>query len=265
LENTQSWRHASFNDGLTVRSERPWLDPETRAPKEKAMQNTDANTTRPYIVLDIETELTWDAAKARCAHPALQRALFASHAWIAVTSDLDGQTLTWQRDEAEDLLEYLGAHRVTGWNIDDFDLPIIALTVFQQRRRIWSTGIESLDLFAQILRDTKVMFKLEAVAQENLGEGKLSSSAEIPALFAPLARERRRKWETIPEYARIVEHCQRDVLLERMLFQQALTTGLRLPEVPASKYLPEGRAASLWRLPEPTPDETKAEGSSARG
>jgi RNase_H superfamily len=212
------------------------------------VNQADPATPREEVVLDIETAMDWTTAKERAAHPALQLALFASQPWIAVTGGKDGRTVYWQYHEAADLLEYLSRRTVIGWNTNAFDLPVIQLTAFRQRKKDWGLPLESIDLFERIHRDTRVMFKLEDVARANFDEGKVRSSAEVPKLFEPMLKAKSWKLEAFDTYKTIVEHCERDVLLERMVYDRARCDGLELPEVPPSKYLPEGRRPSTWYL-----------------
>lgn len=203
------------------------------------------------ITLDLETEMDWQQAKQLSDQPALQLAAFANAPWIAVTGQQDGSTLTWSKFELLDLVKYLQNRIVTGWNINAFDLPIIALSAFRARQTQWNAPIQSIDLFELIRRDTQVMFRLENVAQLNLEQGKLGNSAAIPALFKTLPAGE--KWDQLEAYQQIVAHCQRDVLLERQLLDKARSEGLRLPAVAASKYLLDGLPESKWAFP-PTPE-----------
>ncbi len=200
------------------------------------------------VTLDLETAMDWQQAKQLSDQPALQLAAFADAPWIAVTGDQSGETLTWSKLELMDLVKYLREHTVTGWNINNFDLPIIALSAFRARQRQWSAAIQSIDLFELIRRDTRVMFKLEDVAQLNLFEGKLGDSAAIPALFRTLPTGQ--KWNQLEQYKQIVAHCQRDVELERRLLEKARSQGLRLPSVAPSKHLPNGLPESYWTFPQ---------------
>ncbi|NJK44578.1 MAG: hypothetical protein HC933_10100 [Pleurocapsa sp. SU_196_0] len=186
------------------------------------------------IVVDIETSLTFANVKARTSLEALQPTVFALHPWIAVTRTEDGEVEEWDSGLAIALLETLQRYTVIGWNIRAFDLPIIAQTAILQGMRTAFEPLEFIDVFDAIHRVTRVMFKLEEIAQLNFGEGKLGDSATIPAAFAA------------GHFDAIFAHCARDVDLEWRVYQAALT-GLKLPAVPASKWLPE----QTFTLPTP--------------
>jgi hypothetical protein len=188
------------------------------------------------IVVDIETSLTFADVNARTNLEALQTTVFALHPWIAVTRTEDGIVEEWDSGLAVALLETLRRHTVIGWNIRAFDLPIIVQTAMLQGVRTALEPPEFIDVFDAIHRATRVMFTLEAVAQLNFGEGKLGDSAAIPAAFGA------------GNFKAIFAHCARDVELEWRVYQAALT-GLKLPAVPASKYLPDGLLEQTFVLP----------------
>ena len=89
---------------------------------------------------------------------------------IAVTYSNERGWTHWGKGTIEPLWEILCQHDcIIGWNTDGFDLPIIMRYVpFESRHSKFST----LDLFAMIRRDTGRWYKLETVAQANLGHGK---------------------------------------------------------------------------------------------
>jgi hypothetical protein len=188
------------------------------------------------IVVDIETSLTFADVKARTNLEALHPTVFALHPWIAVTRTEDGEVEEWDSGLASALLETLHRHTVIGWNIRAFDLPIIVQTALLQGVRTTFEPLEFVDVFDAIHRATKVMFKLEEIAQLNFGEGKLGDSAAIPAAFAA------------GNFDAIFAHCARDVDLEWRVYTAALTA-LKLPAVPPSKYLPDRLLEQTFVLP----------------
>jgi hypothetical protein len=189
---------------------------------------------KEVVVLDIETECDFATAKSVSKAQGVQNVQFAAMDWIAVTRTESGDVKRWLRLEAAALLEYLSMRLVTGWNIHSFDLPIIAITALAQNHH--GVPLESIDPFEKILKETSVMYKLEDVCRLNFGVGKLGDSANIPKLF--LAQD----------YEPIFAHCERDTELEMMVYRVARFEGLKLPAIPPSKYLPNGREESLWTM-----------------
>ncbi len=188
------------------------------------------------IVLDIETSLTFAEAKAKTQFAALHISVFALHPWIAVSCDEEGNERRWTSGDAPRLLETLRDARVVGWNVLAFDLPIIVQTALLQGDTRAFEPIDVLDVFEAIRKATSVMFKLEEVAQLNFGARKLGNSALIPEQFQAGNLER------------VYSHCARDVQLEWDVYRAALT-GLRLPTVAPSKYLPDGLPEQTYTLP----------------
>jgi hypothetical protein len=191
------------------------------------------------VCLDIETERDFTAWKALGALPAFQSLFFAQGAWIAVTQDASGAVQRWTHHQAGALWQFLRERVVVGWNILEFDLPIISTTAHLHANSDPLVALEVIDVFHRIHKDTRVMDRLEDIARLNFGEGKRRSSAELPQLLRDGHLEA------------AFEHCERDVELEWRVFRRAVGRGLLLPSKPASKYLPEGHAEMLWHL-EPT-------------
>jgi hypothetical protein len=172
-----------------------------------------------YIVLDTETSISFETALGRSQVAGLEIPLMAQHPWIAVTFD-GNQTQVWDSRQAVALWEYLSTGIVAGWNILDFDLPLIGNKVIQSGR---IAPVQTLDLFDHARRRTKtdlnrngVYYALEDVAQRNLGVGKLNVSANIPRIFQT-------------DIELVINHCKQDVQLEFSLLQCALGEGMILP------------------------------------
>jgi hypothetical protein len=212
------------------------LDPLRSRPRTTKLE---VNMFENMICLDIETERDFTAWKALGALPAFQPLFFAQGAWIAVTQDSSGAVQRWTHHQAGALWAFLCERVTVGWNILEFDLPIIASTAHLHEKTDPLVALEVIDVFHRIHKDTRVMDRLEEVARLNFGEGKLRSSADIPQLL------RDGQLETV------FEHCERDVELEWRVVRRAVGRGLLLPAKLVSKYLPEGRAEGLWHL-EPT-------------
>lgn len=185
-------------------------------------------TKPPLTVLDIETSIGMEAVKD--LNPALMPAVFARSPWVAVTRQRN-ELRRWTNFESEQLLSVLREGCVVGWNIKSFDLPIISMTSLLNNKPGWDAPIATADLFAEINRaakqyfKTEVFYSLQSVAELNLDDAKLGSSAEIPALFGT-------------DLERVYAHCERDVQLEWALYQRAREHGLELPPKPATKYSP---------------------------
>jgi hypothetical protein len=195
---------------------------------------------KEIICVDIETATNFAAFEQTGALKTFQSVHFAQHEWVAVTNDAHGDVRRWGSDNAYALWTYLAQHTVVGWNITDFDLPIIGMTMLIRQGTSPIMPIDVIDPFAMILKETKVMHKLEEVSQLNLGVGKCGNSAEIPAMLRAGQRET------------VFEHCQRDVELELRLFEMATTSGIRLPSKPPSKNMPSGCDEIHWTLQLPT-------------
>jgi len=111
---------------------------------------------------------------------------------------------------------------IVGWNIADFDLPVIKCNAACSSGYAWqSWEPKTVDLFALIRQATGRWYSLETVAQHNLGRGKLADGQKAaewlrsgdPALVA-----------------KAFEYCRHDVQLTIDLHQMLLRgEPLRLP------------------------------------
>jgi hypothetical protein len=192
------------------------------------------------LLVDIETSLTFAEVKTKTQFEALHTSVFALHPWIAVTCDEHGLERRWTSGDAPKLLETLRSARVIGWNVIAFDLPIIVQTALFQGVSRALEPLDVLDVFEEIRRVTKVMFKLEAVAQLNFDIGKLGKSASIPEVFQT------------GDLECVYAQCARDVQLEWQVYRAAsAATGLKLPAVAPSKHLPDGLPEQTFVLNPP--------------
>lgn len=137
----------------------------------------------------------------------------------AVTHDSVAET--WREWlDADDLLRYLrhGRSSLCGWNIIDFDLPVIGNSAKSQSG---PASIQAIDLFDLIRQATGRWYKLDVVAQENLGRQKLSHGQQ--------ATEWLRSGDPA-QMAKALEYCREDVQLVVDLHQLLLDgEALRLP------------------------------------
>lgn len=110
---------------------------------------------------------------------------------------------------------------IVGWNIDDFDLPVINHNANRIEYPWPHWEPKTVDLFALIRQFTGRWYSLETVAQHNLGRGKLADG------------QRAAEWlrSGDPEQiAKAFEYCRYDVQLTIDLHQMLLRgEPLRLP------------------------------------
>lgn len=124
------------------------------------------------IYLDIETTTFFQDPEIKELPRADQ--LKAMRFGCAVTYNAAAdEWLEW--DSAADLYCYIvgSPTMLLGWNIADFDWPVIRSNV-QPAILSDESRIEQIDLFAEIRRTTGRWYKLEDVCQATLGRGKLA-------------------------------------------------------------------------------------------
>lgn len=157
----------------------------------------------------------------------------------AVTYDAHNDEWNWWKEEQiVDLFNHVVwcCQSVIGWNIIDFDWPII---ISNARRAGWNVleieteTVRLFDLFAEIRRTTGRWYKLEDVCQATLGRGKLADGQK--------AAEWLRSGD--PELARkALNYCRHDVQLVIELHGRLLRGDpLILPPRPARQELNEIR------------------------
>lgn len=191
--------------------------------------------------LDIETTTFFQDPEIKALPRAEQLAAMRFGCAVTATidsviNDHDPSWQEWQEGEIAGLYEYLVTAKrlVVGWNIIDFDWPVImenarrsGVTVLE----IETEFVEFLDLFAEIRRTTGRWYKLEDIAQANLGRSKLADGQK--------AAEWLRSGD--PELVRkAMEYCRHDVLLTVGLHSILLRGDpLILPPRPARQELNE--------------------------
>lgn len=181
------------------------------------------------IYLDIETLDFFADAHIKSLPRAEQ--LTAMRFGIAVTyNDVADEWLEWTPDQLPDLWAYLRyAHSdapVAGWNIAEFDWPVIRNNVARFGDAILYHGRqpELDDLFQRIKAKTGRWYKLEVVAQTNLGRGKSADGQQ--------AAEWLREWSESGDQEALrkaLDYCRLDVELERDLYLHLAQQPLRLP------------------------------------
>lgn len=174
--------------------------------------------------LDIET-LDFFADPAIKALPRDEQ-LRAIRFGIAVTyNDQSDEWSEWLPDQLWDLRQYLHADIVAGWNIIEFDMLVIEHNLRRVGHILDESTTITNDLFHAIKAKTGRWYKLDLIAQINLGRAK-SADGQQAALWL-------RDWHTTGNDAALrqaLDYCRLDVELERDLYLH-LASGkpLRLP------------------------------------
>lgn len=196
------------------------------------------------IFLDIETlDFFQDPAIAALPRP---QQLAALRFGVAVTCD--AETNEWREWHAADLpalWNYLAGRDLCGWNIRAFDLPVIRANL-ARCHDYPDADVDPLgrvvDLFDDIRQATGRWYKLEVIAQANLGRGKLTDGQQ--------AAEWLRNGDPA-DIRRAAEYCRQDVALTKELYR-ILVSGqaLRLPPRPERG---ETEELAFYFLPVPPP------------
>ena len=161
---------------------------------------------------------------------------------LAVTYDsANDQWREWVSDDITALYTMLieAAQPVAGWNIDNFDLPVIVANarragIKPKKRDI--DAIETLDIFARIRDETGRWYKLDVIAEANLDRHKSADGL--------LAVEWLRAGD--PEsVAKAMAYCKDDVqIVVDLVAKLARGEPLRLPPRPERREYNE----LAWRL-----------------
>lgn len=174
------------------------------------------------IYLDIETLDFFQDAHIKSLPRDQQLAAMRFGCAVTYRADLG----TWQEWHTEhvvnlyDLLPWCDLP-VVGWNIIDFDWPVILHNAERAGATINHTGVTIIDLFDLIRQATGRWYSLEAIAQHNLGRGKLADGQR--------AAEWLRSGDPA-QVAKAMEYCRHDVQLTIDLHQMLLRgEPLRLP------------------------------------
>jgi len=173
------------------------------------------------IYLDIETTSFFSDPEIARLPRAQQIPALAAHFGVAVTWDAVDGWRTWYAGDVTDLWEALRGNQIAGWNVIHFDVPLI-----QQAASLAGApdpGLDpwtALDLFAEIRTRTSRWYKLEEIAQANLGRGKSGDGQQAA------------EWLRSGDLAltiRAADYCRLDVQLVIDLHALARTVGLLLP------------------------------------
>jgi DEAD/DEAH box helicase domain-containing protein len=187
------------------------------------------------IYLDIET-LDFFQDPHIAALPRA-RQLAAIRFGLAVTYDArSGAWNHWFADDLAGLWDHLaGAEQIVGWNIISFDIPVIGANLARSGRTIQTGDPPCCDLFDLIRRDTGRWYKLDVIAETNLGRQKLAHGQQ--------AVEWLRAGDT--ESLRLAaEYCQEDVQIV-MDLHAILEQGMPL-RLPARRERRERHDVRWW-------------------
>lgn len=185
------------------------------------------------IFLDIETLDFFQDERIKALPRAEQ--LAAIRFGIAVTyCDQRDEWREWLPDQLPDLWGYLFGHDIGGWNIADFDIPIIEHNLRSLGHRPREGSLVLHDIFQQIRTKTGRWYKLETVSQANFGRGKSADGQQ--------AAEWLREWQDKGDQEALrkaLDYCRLDVELERDLHLHLAQQPLRLPPRPDRRELNE--------------------------
>ncbi len=119
---------------------------------------------------------------------------------------------TWWEEQAPDLLGYLGRHdRIVGFNVKRFDYAV--LSAYGDVNGLFDKTTDILDMIYERLG---FRISLQSLAETNLGLSKLGTGSE------PV------QWWRAGDLDRLVQYCQEDVKITRLLFQKILADGFLL-------------------------------------
>jgi hypothetical protein len=176
------------------------------------------------IIITFKSALTEKEAISITGNKNLVVAVMSTETWIAVTLNIKTNKFErWHQSNQKSLIEYLTGHTVIGWNINSFEMPILAYINYHQAR-YWERR-KSLDLreiaqektISQI-RTSGIEYSIHEVIQTNLPKAQVPIS-NIQQLFKA------------NEYVEIFRICEEQVKIQLALYQLATTTGLQFPRV----------------------------------
>lgn len=173
------------------------------------------------IYLDTETTRFFADPEIARLPRAEQIPALAKYFGIGVTYDTSYGWRSWQAHETPALWNALIGQQVVGWNVIWFDVPLVQQAAVLAG--VSDPGLDpwfSLDLFAEIRTRTGRWYKLEEVAQVNLGRGKLGDGQQAAIWLRSGDPER---------IAQAAVYCREDVQLVIDLHYVAQTAGLLLP------------------------------------
>ncbi len=180
------------------------------------------------IILDIETSTFFRPYDKRPREMQLKEMVFG----IAVTyNDYTKEWREWGIKDLVPLWKYLQNTTVCGWNIVNFDIPVIRLTL-QGDGYPADDSIRAWDIFNQVKEKTGRWYSLNVIAKANLGREKTADGAQA-ALWL-------QEWLSTQDDAllrKAFDYCRNDVWLEYSLYAH-LQTGkpLVLPPIPGKGF-----------------------------
>lgn len=173
------------------------------------------------VYCDVETTRFFSDPEIARLPRAAQIPALATYVGVALTYDQVSGWRTWWPQDMPALWAVLRGNQIAGWNVIHFDVPLIQQAA--ALAGVSDPGLDpwtALDLFAEIRTRTSRWYKLEEIAQANLGRGKSGDGQ--------LAAEWLRSGDPIlAQHA--ADYCRLDVQLVRDLHQIAGDLGLLLP------------------------------------
>lgn len=171
------------------------------------------------ITLDIETSKIDFGIKDRAQQ--LRKVRFG----VAVTHDEQIGFKYWLPDALQDLWEYLKTDLVVGWNILDFDIPVISYTIDSLTGFEPTGQIRTYDMFARVRAATNRWCKLELIASATIKRSKTADGLQAAEWLEKYWETNDRAW-----LDKTINYCIDDVTLERDLYLHLANEGpLRLP------------------------------------
>jgi len=173
------------------------------------------------IYLDTETTKFFADPEIARLPRSQQIPALAAHVGCAVTFDDAAGWRTWWPGDMAALWASLRGRQIAGWNVVHFDVPLIQQAA--ALAGVSDPGLDpwtALDLFAEIRTRTSRWYKLEEIAQANLGRGK-SGDGQLASEWL------RSDDPTLAQ--RAADYCRLDVQLVIDLHQIASDLGLLLP------------------------------------
>lgn len=180
------------------------------------------------IILDLETCNWFSKGDSRPRGIQLKEMIFG----IAVTyDDVTREYKEWGMKDLVGLWLYMKKNIVCGWNIIDFDIPVIRYNL-QGDGYPADESIEAYDLFHLIREKTGRWYSLNAATKANLGQEKTADGLQAAKWLAEWLET---KDETL--YRQAMDYCRNDVALEYALYHK-LHSGspLELPVMPEKKF-----------------------------
>lgn len=196
------------------------------------------------IYCDVETTKFFADPEIARLPRARQIPALAAHVGVAVTYDAAHGYSAWWPDEIVALWKVLRHNQIAGWNVIHFDVPLIQQAA--QLAGLPDPALDpwtALDLFAECRRHTGRWYKLEDIAQANLGRGKSGDGQQAAEWLRSGDAALREK---------AAEYCRLDVELVVELHRHAQEFGLLLPPRPRDALgtyrLWISADGSAWRL-----------------